>query len=435
MKNEILKEYSTISQFAEKVKINRSIFSLIFRKNSRKPISFAQLTKITLALGYREEHFFSLYINECFFEGKPNRSRIEPFLIRCAELHCQPYMDQVLFRLGTNYSEQYWPLIFEISEKLVRTLNKNHIFILLNWLVKYNVNQKPEHIAIVYYRIFRISLGEDNAKNLRTALRFEPHLQAIPDELRLDALLQLTNIYFNLAKWKEVEGYADELRALAENVYFTHQSGFSFSTDRHPVVYYGQSYLQKGNALEHQHLYDESVRYISKYEDLSWFPNLDNLGHTEVQKFSHWAEANRLNLAILKGDHSVLDEYTAFLERHPHEIFPSLLTIMESANQYNFCVCQLLDKFKAFIMKETEGNYYGELFNLNRRASLYCRIAIYYAKRKHYEDAEQFAALALTLSEELNNTQHFRMLASLSVSYLSGSLEDDPSRSQEFDLQ
>ncbi|MCQ4088075.1 DNA-binding protein [Saccharibacillus sp. JS10] len=395
------------SSFGELSGINRGIFSAILNGNPPKPISLNQMEAITRAFGYPEGWMFDLYIEECFYDGKPNRRRVEPFLIRCAELHRMDCIQEVLSRLLEDL--KHVSMIFDIAETLFLSGHVQESLVFYECVVENEKYHHSERLAISHYRLFRASIGEDNEQNLRAALRFEPFCGKLPDHHRLDGLLQLTNIYFNLGRWKEVEFYADELRIFANHIYQDQIQNKKtkikdyLQTDRHLVVYYGQGYLQKGNALEHQGKYDAAMEYIEGYSDLSWFENLDDVGKVEVEKFKDWATANRLNLALLKGDFSVLEEYSSFLEKHPHELLPSVLTILESANKNNFKIEEILTKFLPMITEDNDDNYYSSSFVANRQANLYYQLALYNFRNKKKKNTIEFTLQALDLSIKLNN--------------------------------
>ncbi|GGN93593.1 hypothetical protein [Saccharibacillus kuerlensis] len=416
LRSEIESKFLSFAAFAEKAGIHRSRFSLFFHRNTPKAMPFDQLIKITNALNHPKDHFFYFYIDECFHGSKVSRSRLMPLLSECVELNRQDCIENILFRLDFDIRAHHLQIVLDVSEQFLHSSKRNHAKPLFQWIVKNAYNLKAERAAVAYYGLFLTSISSnDNDKNFRLALEFEQVHCWLPEHYLLDGYLQLTNIYFNLAKWSEMEFYADRLRELVERMYANKCIKEFFPTERHPVVYYGQGYLQKGNALEHQGKYSEAELYIEGYQDLSWFPNLDKLGWEEVRKFSHWARANRFNLAILKGNTSVLKDYSFFLEQHPYEVLPSLLTILESANRYGFSIDSLLTKLMPLIFTKDKNNYYGELFNLNRLAALYYQIANYHAKRGRQTLASKFSMQALMVSEGLNNTRHFRELASLSA--------------------
>lgn len=413
---EITSESLSFADFSEKSNIRRSTLSLVFNQDMPMALPFAQLIKITKALGHKEDHFFTFYIDECFVEKKASKSRLIPFLNKCIELDRQDCIADILHRLDSNFQERYLQSIFDVCVTFLHTKQLEQAKEFFNWLAKHEKDLSSERSCITRYGLFRLDLSQDdNEQNLRNAIQFTPFLYGLPAPLQLDALLQLTNVYFNLAIWGEMEFYADRLRELAHPLSTGDFLNSKYSTERHAVVYYGQGFLQKGNALEHLERYDESYLYISGYEDLSWFPSLDEVGWIEVDKFKRWAKANRFNLAVLQGNFSPLEAYVFFLEQHPHEVLPSLITILESANRYFFSIDRVLEKFLPWITVKIEGNYYSELFNRNRLVSLYSLIAQYHLKRGRPELADFFSSQALELSKSLNNIRHFRMLASLSA--------------------
>ncbi|OWR26967.1 DNA-binding protein [Saccharibacillus sp. O23] len=396
------------SSFGELSGINRGIFSAILNGSPPKPISLNQMESITRAFGKEPGWMFDLYIEECFYDGKPNRRRVEPFLIRCAELGRTDCIREVLSRLLEDL--KHVSMIFEIAETLFTSGQVQESLVFYECVVENEKYHHSERLAISHYRLFRAAIGEDNEKNLRSALRFEPFCGKLPDHHRLDGLLQLTNVYFNLGRWGDVEFHADELRSFSKNVYqnITHKKKMKdkkeqLNTERHLVVYYGQGYLQKGNALEHQGKYDEAMKYIEGYSDLSWFEDLDEIGIIEVKKFHYWAIANRFNLTILKGDPSVLGDYSRFLEEHPHEVLPSVLTILESANKHGFNIEEILEKFLPEMIEENKNNYYNTSFSLNRQSNFYYQLALYQTKNKNYNFAINFTLQALELSIRINN--------------------------------
>lgn len=149
-----------------------------------------------------------------------------------------------------------------------------------------------------------------------------------------------------------MEQYADELRELSTIIYEdelrrrkSNIPSELLATERHLVVYYGQSFLIKSIALEKQELYEEAKRYVEGYADLSWFELLDEVGQIEVQKFRTWATANLYTLNILMGDGDVIPEYIQFLDDHPKEILSGLVTIVKAANEHGFSIDSVFDKF------------------------------------------------------------------------------------------
>ncbi|WP_328802941.1 DNA-binding protein [Saccharibacillus alkalitolerans] len=372
---------------------------------------------ITRAFGRPEGWMFDLYIEECFYDGKPNRRRVEPFLIRCAELGRTDCIREVLSRLLEDL--KHISMIFDIAETLFMSGKIQESLIFYECVVENEKYHHSERLAVSHYRIFRAAIGEDNEQNLRAALRFEPFCGKLPEHHRLDGLLQLTNVYYSLERWKTTEHYADELIEFSQSVYENetlkrnkNKKYEPLMTERPLVKYYGQGYLVKGGMLEAQGHYKEAKRFIERYADLSWFEGLDEEGRNEVDKFKLFAEANLFNLEVLMGNFEYLDKYTIFLEEHPQEILPSLLTIIESANKHNFFIDQVIHKFSAYIgheenPPEIEQNYYGST-TINRiLPNLFYELSIYYVKKENYATAIDYSLQALEKSIKIRNKNVF----------------------------
>ncbi|QDH20935.1 DNA-binding protein [Saccharibacillus brassicae] len=405
------------SSFGERSGINRGIFSAILNGTPPKPISLNQMEAITRAFGKPEGWMFDLYIEECFYDGKPNRRRVEPFLIRCAELGRTDCIREVLSRLLEDL--KHVSMIFDIAETLFTTGRKQESLIFYECVVENEKYHHSERLAISHYRIFRAAIGEDNEQNLRAALRFESFCGKLPDHHRLDGLLQLTNVYYSLERWKTAEHYADELIEFSATVYENENAKRKKSkkyeplmTDRPLVKYYGQGYLVKGGMLEAQEHYEEARAFIDKYADLSWFEGLDSDGQIEVDKFKLFAKANRLNLEILMGNTEYLEEYMQFLEQHPQEILPSFLTIIESANKHSFSIDFVIHHFSAYLKDEEDipkikDSYYRQT-TINRiLPNLFHELSIYYAKKENYVRAIDYSLQSLKKSIKISNKNVF----------------------------
>ncbi len=208
LRSEIKKQISikgmNYSKFSDLAGMNRSVFSLILNSESPKPISLKQLEQIGRALGHNKGWMFEAYIDECFYGGRPNRSRIEPFLIRCAEMNRIDYIKKVLHRLPKDARQS--DILFDIAERLY---SKEHIESSLT-IYSFIVEEGKsclDRIAICHFRIFWHSIGNISEKNLRAILRFEPFFEMIPFEYKLDASMRLINLYISMDKREKIKFY------------------------------------------------------------------------------------------------------------------------------------------------------------------------------------------------------------------------------------
>lgn len=421
---EILSTHSSITQFSKISGLSRSTFSLIFRKEEPKPVSFEQLVKITLALGYSEEHFFALYIEEYFNKEKFNKSRIKKALNRCGELGLLDYLNQMLERL----SEQpyYIPVVFEAAEKLNENNLKDAALLLYNWIITSNADIPNSIAATCHYRTFRLGISMDSNHNIQLLYRFVPHRLHLPIHLKLDALIHIALILYNQQSYKELDFFADELISTCTDLFGNEKSRnikniafYKILTERHPVVYYGQAYLVKQVVLEGQKKYKEAQFYCQKYGELQWFQDGSLIAQKEIDKFLIFFKVNMWNLELLQGNSNVLPEYTAFLKDHPVELIPSLITILDAANTFNFSIDALLEIFEDrldTLFEDTE-SYYSEVAKRNNLSYLLYHLAIYHFNAGRVQKSLDTAIKCWDMSQTINNQQHLRLLASLTALY------------------
>ncbi|TKH43052.1 DNA-binding protein [Paenibacillus terrae] len=346
-----------LSNFAKESTITSSHLSSLLSERPSRPLSVHQLDRINFTLNNPEGCFYELYVDECFLSGKPHRSRVKPFLLRCAELDKKNCIEQVLSRMMEDLN--YISLVFEVAEELHAKGNIRKSLVFYECVAEHERYQHSERLAISQYRLFRAALGKDLEKNRDAVTRFSPFRNRLPVNYQLDGLLQLGNIYFSLNDWKQLGESADELIALAKIVYQEQQQRTtskgkksSLKTERHLVVYYGKGYLMRAVAYEKQGLYEESKKYIKGYADLSWFKGLDENATNDVENFKMFAIANSYTLDMLMGHVHILQEYTQYLLDHPQEILTGLVVIIEAANKYGFAIEETLAKLSKKMVEE-----------------------------------------------------------------------------------
>ncbi|MFK4472268.1 tetratricopeptide (TPR) repeat protein [Paenibacillus sp. RC73] len=421
IRSEIEKELKlggyTFNSFGQATGLNRGIFSAMLNGNPPKPISVRQMDLITKALNYPEDWLYDLYVDECFYDGRPHWKRVKPFLIRCVEVGNLRCVEKVLSRLMEDLN--HIPTIFALAEELYEEGKLQEAVPFYECVIENEKYQHSERLAISHYKLFVASIGQDLERNLESVLRFIPYRNRLPENYHLDALLKLANIYFSLHQWKEVERYADELRNLATIVYKNEIQKRKnvgkfrlLETERPLVVYYGQGYLLKGNALELQGMYEKAMEYIEGYADLSWFEGLDELGLEEVELLKLWAEANKLNLKVLMGEKGSLPLYVNFLKANPLEVLPGLLTIVESAIKHNFCIDTILfdfsDEIKGFNDSfSLDSGYYQLAPTVDRYADLHYKLAIYYFSNDKIYQGLDCILESLKFYKNINNKTKF----------------------------
>lgn len=413
VEQELQQKGYNLSRFSQVSGMNRGTLSLILNGNPSKLPSIPQMDKIAEALGYEQGWLYELYLEECFDREVPHWRRLKNFLYRCIQLDKEELIDKALHRLMEDCSQT--AAVFDAAEEWYE---EGHRQILLPFYRYVTVNEKYRHaerLAISHYRIFRLSQSENFENNLRAAITFEPYRHELPVGFRLDGLLKLANIYYNQHIWEKVELYADELRELATEVYENKISLHEdqdrekgLETERHLVVYFGQGYVLKGNALANVKKYDEALTYISGYQNLYWFNGLDEIGQKEVLKLSHFSEANFLAVNLLKGNQSYLTRYTEFLRSNPNELLPGLMVIMDAANQHHFLVDHILDEFMIPIEKmkdelQYQNGYYQSTSSIERYEDLYRKLSVYFLKYQRYNEGIENLLKGVSISLRVNN--------------------------------
>lgn len=418
LENELKNKSINMSQLNKITGINRGTLSQIFNNKPQQLPSIAQLDKITAALNHQAGYFYDLYIESYFDQSTPHWKRLKPLLYQCVKLGLIIQIERILELLMEDLS--HTRTIFALAEEWHSDGYIQELLPFYECIIKNEKFRHAEHVAISHYRIFRLSLSEDDFEaNLRAAIRFEPYRNEMPIDYCLNSLFKLTNIYFSMHEWEKSMLYADEMRVLSNYVYEcklhlkkSDLENETFLLDRHLVTYYGHSYLMIGVCLEEQKKYQESLNYVQKYENLEWFEGLNEDGQNEVNKLKIFAKANFLSLNILLGNQSYLNKYTNFLEKNPSEILPGLMTILQSANKYEFEVNYIIDKFYYIFDYNGEDeliidSYYSVLNTLDRYEILYRQMAIYYFRNGNYTEGIQYISKCLAVSNRINKKSDF----------------------------
>ena len=388
----------TLIELQEKGGPSIGNLSACLRGKSRRPISMKQLDALTKALGLPEGYYYEYYIDECFYHGRVSTPRMKAFLYRCAELGRTKLIQKTINILVEH--PKYTELLFSVGEKLYLKGYVQESVLFYEEVIEGEKYNHSDRIAISQYRIFRANIGANSFNNYKALIRFESFRNKLPENLQLDALLQLGNVCYALELWPMVEQIGEELRILSDIVYqdevrklHNGRSEQPLQTERHLVVYYGKSYLMKSTALSKQGRYEEAKACIEEYEDLSWFKLSDDLGKHEVGKFSQIAKGNRYCLDLLLGNTDILDELLNFLSKHPAYTFEGLLVILEAANTYNLNIDRILKRFAGSYPPAHENAVFT-----HRDFKFYYQKAIYEFNRQRYEEGLETILNCLSMS-------------------------------------
>lgn len=378
-------------------------------------MSIRQLDQIGEALGQAEGWLYDAYVAECFTDGKIHWKQMKTFLVRCVDLERDDLIADVLSLLMEKRVHTHD--VFLLAETLFAEGKWKASIPFYQFVCETEIKQHSERLAISKYKEFRARLEVDLKVNFEAAAQFAPFRARLAEHHQLDALLQLANVYFTLHQWEDVVQMADEMRALvlillhqqSERVRRGLDKGTRLPTERHLVVYFGQSYMLKGNALVWMERYEEALPYIAQYEDLSWFEDLDETGWQEVKRFALFAEGNRYDLHMLLGHVERVPEYVSFLDKNPAEWLPGFLTIITAANRFRFEVDEVIlhymEQLEALQQPQVLEShaYYRTSSSLHRYTHLCCQLAAYELERERYRSGMDWLLQGMTHSMSTNN--------------------------------
>lgn len=406
LSNFMNRESLNISQLSRLAGLNSGTVSSMI--NGRKVMSVEQLDRLTASMGLAEGFFYEEYVRDYLMEASPNWRRIRPFLYRCAELGKLDCIQQTVNFLMDNLA--YSSPLFEVAEDFFRSNKHDAAALLYEVIAESEQKQHSERLAVCQYRLFMIIQGNDQELNYRAAIQFEPFVERLDEVEQLDALRDLASTYRSLRRWDKVEKVILILEQKAKIFYFSehHQRERALKRTNRPLFYYlAYSYLLKANLYELRGNYEQALRYIQLYMDLSWVKENDEETQHLKDLFQGWAQANSLLIRLFSGDASVLPDYALYLETRKDEIILSLLNIMEAANRYDINVDDILRRFEPEIKSATKQptaiGVYSQPMILDRTSRLLNELASYYLHNKEYTKGFNYLIDCLEICSKINN--------------------------------
>ncbi|WP_223068553.1 helix-turn-helix domain-containing protein [Paenibacillus caui] len=394
LENYLKQEGKTIHHFAEISGVNPGTISAII--NGNRPIAMGQLDRITLGMGLEEGAFYDLYVDECFVHAAPNWRRIRPFLYRCAELDKLDCIGRIVWQMTDNLS--YIPAIFETAEDFFRQGKTAAAEILYKVVAESEKYQHSERLALAQYRLFTITVGQDQQENLRAAVQFEPYVDRLTEEEQLDALKDLANMYASLRNWDKVNDLAKELGYRAAIQYDLVYDNKKFSEQPRETIYplflyILYAYLLQSAVCEERGEYVEALRFVSLYSDMSWVKETTEEAYQIMEQYGSLAEANTFLYKLMMGNVSVLTDYADYIALREAEILPALVKILEAANRFNIDVDDVLRRFEKQIasyddINKVAGTYTQQMV-ADRYMNLMAELAAYHLHRQRYEEGIQ----------------------------------------------
>ncbi|RAI94532.1 hypothetical protein DET54_10767 [Paenibacillus pabuli] len=431
----IRKQGYTLQYFADISGVNAGTLSAIIK--GTRPIAMAQLDLITQGMKLEEGHFYEIYGAECFVESAPHWRRLEPFLQRCAELDKLECIQRIIQQVTDDRS--YISELFEMAEGMLERGQKKAARMLYECVAECEKYQHSERLALCQYRIFTLSLGQDQHENLRAAVHFEPYINRLDEERQLDAIKDLANTYSALRYWDKLFALADELGRKAELI----QSFTKKKVDKvnrvtaYPLfVYRAYSNLLKASACEWSGKYKEALNYTQEYAEIINIANPSEEDQIYINMFSGWTEVNTYLYNLMMGNEEVLPAYVAWIEQNEEEFLTALVKIMEAANIYDMNINHILIKFDSKINSisrdiKSHKRYNKQIIN-DRYTKFLTELAIYYFRQERYTEGLQKLLNCLNSAININNYrdiiqcvalfERYRSFASQEIQNLYGSI-------------
>ncbi|EHB67185.1 MULTISPECIES: helix-turn-helix domain-containing protein [Paenibacillus] len=407
LEEHLRKHGMTINRFADLSGVNSGTLSNIL--NGNRPISMQQLDRITSGMGLPDGYFYDLYIDECIFHATPDWRRLGPFLLRCAELDKLDCLDRAIRMTMDNVA--YAPMLFDMAETLFQEGKNEAAAILYQCVAESEKFQHSERLALCQYRLFMLSLSEDQEANLQAAVSFEPYIDRLDEGYQLDAYVKLINVNLSLNRWNKVKNLAEKMLQQAMVQYRYSKSSKTTTVRRNrrqPLIFYIlYAYLSLENYYNEARDYEKALHFVSLYHDPDWViePNAEDT--KIIEQFKEWAIANRYLHRLKAGHVEVLSEYVEYISQREDEIFTAICNIMIIANLNRFNVDHILERFKEYLVFKEQRNQISKVSNqvtFSRFARLLTELGIYYLSTQKYNNGIEYILKSLENCIAINSS-------------------------------
>ncbi|WP_145334152.1 helix-turn-helix domain-containing protein [Paenibacillus xylanexedens] len=390
-----------LQQFSEMADINVGTLSAIIK--GTRLMSMNQLDQITSALGLEEGYFYEIYGVECFIESAPHWRRLEPFIYRCAELGKLDIIQQVITHVTDDQS--YIDELFNVAESLFNKSINEAALILYKCVAGSEKYQHSERLALCQYRIFLLHKTLSKYDNLNAAVKFELYIDKLNEEVQLDAIKDLANVYMTIHLWDKVDAWARELERKAEfqlEIQSRRRKNKRRLTAYPLFTYTAYANLMISTVYETGGEFDKAIKYMQKYMRIIEIENPTQEDQEIIDLFKKWGEGNRLLYQLMLGQENVIDAYLDYIENNPSEILAGLVNILQSANQYSFNIDYALIRFENQIKlintdMHNKSGYNDQMFNRVHQ-EFYYELARYQMKKRNYSFGMDALLVCLELS-------------------------------------
>ncbi|MBR2565776.1 MAG: helix-turn-helix transcriptional regulator [Paenibacillus sp.] len=376
-----------LQQFSEIADINVGTLSAIIR--GTRLISMNQLDQITSAMGLEQGYFYEMYGVECFIESPPHWRRLEPYIHRCAELDKLDIIQQVIIHVTDDQS--YTDELFDVAESLYNKGMNESALIIYECVADSEKYQHSERLALCQYRIFLLHKTLSKFDNFNASVKFEPYIDKLNEEVQLDAIKDLANVYCAIHLWDKVDVWSRELERKAE-FQLKFQSRRRKNKKRltaYPLfTYAAYANLLISCVYEARKEYEKALKYIEKYLKIIEIQNPTQEDQKLIDLFRIWGEGSQYAFGLLLGQENLISPYLDYIENNPLEILSGFITILQSANRYSFNIDYALNRFENQINlfntnMQIKSGYNDQMLN-SMYQEFYYELASYQIKKRNY---------------------------------------------------
>lgn len=395
----------TFQYFSKITKINVGTLSALV--NGNRSLAMGQLEKITAGMELPPDTFYEAYIEDFFMLSPPNWRRLKPFLYRCAELNRIDCIERVIGL--TMDTLAYIPQLFKLAEDFFELKYSAAAKILYRVIVESEKHQHSERLALCHYRLFLLSIGEDQSENIRAAALFEYFIDSLNEEVELDAIKDLATIYLKLEDWNRLDRLAEKLIIKAQAYYnYKHHSSkknaFIIKTKQPLCLYILFGYHLRAHVCKQLQNYEMALHYTTLYTNLEWVEDTLEKDQDWIVYYKECAIADSFQYQLMLGKVEVLPSYLDYISNREAEILPALAIIVQAAKQYDFEIDSILYRFQSYLScLDVEHMIYMKEASLNEAyISFFVELASFHTGNGRYQEGTKYILDALTLAIRFN---------------------------------
>ncbi|WP_339275719.1 helix-turn-helix transcriptional regulator [Paenibacillus sp. FSL W8-0426] len=376
-----------LQQLAELTGLNAGTISGIV--NGNRPIAISQIDALTEAMELPKGHFYEQYAHEFFVEYEPHWRRIEPFLLRCAELNKLDLIRKVVY--GVTEKRVYLTDLFELAEQIRANGMGSAALIIYQCIAEGEKYQYSERLALCQYRIFLLSQGLEQKENLRLASVFEQYVDRLDEEDQLDGIKDLMNTYAACSQYDKWYESTFKLENKSKMVRRFLKNKNDYKSVYPPFVYEAYAYLVRGGYYDKVGDYDKALSCAKHYYDLTLFDNPTDEELVHVRKLRKWSHMNTLLYKVLQGDETKVCEYLEAIPDEDKELCIALLNIFQAANKYDYDTDFVMEQYRQTIDRLfSKSLSTTHLFYNIDKVTFFYELAHYQLRKDRFDEGMKF---------------------------------------------